>query len=346
MARILFALPRFHTNLWFAARAMKTAGHELQFLVNKLDRGEDYSFVTPQALGKDTKQSDVTQIVDAFKPDIVFVRNAWSLSRQVAWAARGRAPTLLYNLQPLNQQTSLLRRAELFIKILPRHRITPVAGWPQGGSPDPFATYLPWPVAALPAPQPFPKPEGKLHLVCVGKLGLPRKNQPQLIEAMAAAGLDRHYHVTLVGSAPKPDLPGQKAHAARIDAIAKLSWVTLRSGIAYKDMANLYTTADVCVLPSFDEPLGISPVEAMAYGAIPVISSDSGSAGYIRQGENGFVVDMHHPETAADALLRIAEDPELRQTLSAEARRTTETELSEATFLQRLDAILADRLPA
>ncbi|MFW2543228.1 glycosyltransferase family 4 protein [Primorskyibacter sp. 2E107] len=345
MARILFALPRFHTNLWFAVRAMLAAGHELQILANGSGSGEDHSLLTPRVMGRHPAQSDVDAAVDAFQPDLVVVRNAWALSRRAARAARTRnIPALLYNLLPMNAPTSILRRAELAWKGLPRQRITPVPGLPgASGRSDPFGHYLPWPVAALPTPAPLakPGPGAKLHIVCIGKLGLPRKNQPELIDAMEAAGLDAHYHVTLVGSPAKSDDPKQAEHAARIEALSKHDWITLRSGITFADMANVYASADVCVLPSFAEPLGVSPVEAMAYGAIPVISSDSGSAGYLRQGENGFIIDMHQPKTVADALRRIAEAPALRQSLSAAARHKTQTDLSESRFLERLDTILA-----
>ncbi|MFZ7091136.1 glycosyltransferase family 4 protein [Primorskyibacter sp. 2E233] len=283
----------------------------------------------------------VEDAFDSFKPDFVFVRNAWSLSRRAARAARRRGvPALLYNQLPVIQNTSVLRQAELLWKGLPRRRVTPVAGLPPQVGHDPWAMYLPWPVAALPSPDPMPKPKGKLHLVCVGKLGLPRKNQPLLIKAMEAAGLQSLYHLTLIGTAPKEHKPGQYEQAQLMADLSTRDWITMHPNVPFPQMGNIHASADVSILPSFAEPLGTSPIEAMAYGSVPVISSDCGSAGYLTDGQNGFVIDMTRPDSATNALRKLATDDAMRQRMSQAARQTAETELSEARFIERLNALL------
>jgi glycosyltransferase involved in cell wall biosynthesis len=44
-------------------------------------------------------------------------------------------------------------------------------------------------------------------------------------------------------------------------------------------MARLYARHRIRGPPPFGEPLGIAPVEGMAHGTIPSISTDSGRAG-------------------------------------------------------------------
>ena len=67
-------------------------------------------------------------------------------------------------------------------------------------------------------------------------------------------------------------------------------------------MPEVYAAHDICILPSFAEPLGTSPVEAMAYGTVPIISAQCGSAGYLTSGRDGFVFDPDDMTSAAEAL--------------------------------------------
>ncbi|MBV2359305.1 glycosyltransferase family 4 protein [Thalassococcus sp. CAU 1522] len=339
MARLLFTLPRFHTNLWFAVRAMRAAGHDLCFLVNESAKSEDHSHLTPVVMGRHPSRSEVARAIADFAPDLVVVRNAWALSRRAARVARqSDIPCLLYNLLPYLGKTSLLRQAELRWKGLPVQRITPVRGLGPDRPADPFARYLPWPVGRFDAPDPWPREPGKLNVLCVGKLGLARKNQPLLLDAIDKAGLQDRVNVLLVGSTPRKT-SAQASHAAQLADLTTAPWVRMIAGLPFRDMANVYAGADVVVLPSTGEPLGVAPIEGMAYGAIPIISSESGSAGYLTHGENGFVVDIRRPGSLADALRAVLPDAP-RAAISAAARRTAETELGEAAFLDRLHAIL------
>jgi glycosyltransferase involved in cell wall biosynthesis len=104
-------------------------------------------------------------------------------------------------------------------------------------------------------------------------------------------------------------------------------------------MPALYARADICVLPSLGEPLGTAPVEAMAYGAVPVISTGAGSAGYLTEGRDGLRVDVDEPGALATALHQLVNDAPYRARLAAGARATAEGELGAARFLERLEAL-------
>jgi hypothetical protein len=45
---ILFVVPRFHTNLFFATRALVRAGYKVHVFARKSATLEDYSVVTPR----------------------------------------------------------------------------------------------------------------------------------------------------------------------------------------------------------------------------------------------------------------------------------------------------------
>lgn len=85
---------------------------------------------------------------------------------------------------------------------------------------------------------------------------------------------------------------------------------------AFEDMAGLYAAADICVMPSLREGLGISIIEAMATG-VPVIASNTiGVDELVRDGVNGVLVPVGDSSALADAILRLAEDPAMRARLS------------------------------
>lgn len=91
---------------------------------------------------------------------------------------------------------------------------------------------------------------------------------------------------------------------------------------------NFLAAADVCVMPSirtrgFREPWGLVANEAMNQST-PVIASEQVGAvagGLVRHERNGLVVPAGDVPALASALRRLHDDPDLRATLGAHARR-------------------------
>lgn len=81
------------------------------------------------------------------------------------------------------------------------------------------------------------------------------------------------------------------------------------------DLARLYRTALALVTPSREEGFGLPAAEAMAYGT-PVITSAAAALVEIT-GDAALHVDANDPRALADAMLRMANDHELRETLAA-----------------------------
>jgi glycosyltransferase involved in cell wall biosynthesis len=77
--------------------------------------------------------------------------------------------------------------------------------------------------------------------------------------------------------------------------------------------------ADVVVVPSRREPLGLAAIEALACGTPVVASAVGGLRDVIRDGENGILVPPDDPAAVASALVRLS-DPDLRASLSAGSR--------------------------
>lgn len=76
---------------------------------------------------------------------------------------------------------------------------------------------------------------------------------------------------------------------------------------------------DVFVMPSFTEGTPNSVIEAMAHG-LPVVASDVGGIPDVLDADSGIAVPPGDPAALADALLRLARDPELRARMGKAAR--------------------------
>jgi glycosyltransferase involved in cell wall biosynthesis len=89
-----------------------------------------------------------------------------------------------------------------------------------------------------------------------------------------------------------------------------------RGPVPPEEVARWMQAADVVVVPSRREPLGLAAIEALACGTPVVAAAVGGLKEVIRDGENGLLVPPEDPEALAGALTRLA-DPRLRKRLAA-----------------------------
>lgn len=338
MARLLFTLPRFHTNMWFAVRRLLADGHEVRLLVCMASGGEDHSMVEPVIMGKSPAYEEVEKEVTDFRPDLVIIRNAWAISRRASRAARRQGiPRILYNQVPDDVLTGFGRRVLLRYKGLPVERFTPVRGQDRSKPRDPYARFMPLPVDVLPH-QVLPREDDRLKVLLVGKLGAERKNQHVLIQKIEEMNAQDRISLTLAGTVPGPD----NAHYATIQDMARRPWIKLAGSVPFLEMGTLHASHDVCILPSFDELRGTSPLEAMAYGAVPMISDQCGSAGDLTHGDDGVVFDPLHMEQAVEWLLKLDADRAELDRMKQAAHATWRRDLSEEAFSRNIRALLDD----
>lgn len=342
---VLFVLPDFHTNVHVATRALVEAGMRVSVFTPHPGRPETHDFVVPQVFAGVPDRQELAQALDRARPDLMLVRNSGDLSRPIYGMARRRGIRVIgYDQKPLTQLRSVKDHLRLMLLGRPRWRVTPVRGLDRAAPQDRCAIYLPWPVRADPSALPRPPKTAALRVLCVAKLAQPRKNQPRLIEALRAAGQAGRVHLTLVGSRTLKASHADPAQLAWLEReAASHDWITLLSDVPFRRMPQIYAAHDVCVLPSVQEPLGTSPLEAMAYGTVPVISTDAGSAGVLTEGQDGLRVDMSDPGDLPAVMQRLLDDRALVRRLSAGARATAGTDLSPEIFVARMRGLLASR---
>jgi glycosyltransferase involved in cell wall biosynthesis len=108
---------------------------------------------------------------------------------------------------------------------------------------------------------------------------------------------------------------------AAASAAAGVRLETVTGGVPEDELARRYVDADVFALLSRHEPWGVVVNEAAASG-LPLVLSDAVGAArdLLRDGENGFLVPVDDSVVAADALRRLASDPDLRRRMGERSR--------------------------
>lgn len=87
------------------------------------------------------------------------------------------------------------------------------------------------------------------------------------------------------------------------------------------ELAQLYSKANVVIVPSWYESFPAPPLEAMACGT-PVVTTKYGTEDYAFHGKNCLVVPPKDPKALADAVLRLLEDEDLREKFKKEGPKT------------------------
>ncbi|TFW21156.1 glycosyltransferase family 1 protein [Massilia arenosa] len=115
-----------------------------------------------------------------------------------------------------------------------------------------------------------------------------------------------------------------------------LGWV--RADAKQKELAE----ASIFVLPSYNEGLPMSVLEAMANG-LPIVSTPVGGIPEaVSDGVEGFLVQPGDVRALADRLALLANDPALAHRMGAAARRKVEAAYSTDAVVPRLEKIYKD----
>jgi glycosyltransferase involved in cell wall biosynthesis len=129
----------------------------------------------------------------------------------------------------------------------------------------------------------------------------------------------------LLAGTPDPANP-MSIPAQDIEAWSKRPNVTHLGFV--EDICALWGSAHIAVLPSHREGLPLSLLEAAACGR-PLVATDvPGCRDIARPGINAFLVPLDDAEALADAIERLAADPELRQKFGRASRCLVEQNFS------------------
>jgi glycosyltransferase involved in cell wall biosynthesis len=171
-----------------------------------------------------------------------------------------------------------------------------------------------------------PANTGDLTIVCVARID-PIKNHRVLLRALRIArDKGRTMRLLCVGG-PVPhaaSLPDElRALADELGIAGQIEWVG-----EVPDPRPWLGRADVAVLPSHKEAMGLVLAEAGAAGLPLVGSRVGGIPEVVRDGTSGITFAPDDPEQLAQALLSLQENPALRAKLADGAQRMAEEDFN------------------
>ena len=200
-------------------------------------------------------------------------------------------------------------------------------------------------------PEPFTRgasSEGPV-LLSVGRLSRAEgyKGQDRVI-ALLPELARRHPGVRYVVAGDGDARPDLEAHA-RAHGVANR--VRFAGAVPAAELARLYATADVFVLPTTSSPspggerfegFGIVYLEAAAHGCPVVAGRAGGSPEAVADGETGLVVDAAAPGALLEALDRLCADPALRRRMGEAGRERVAREFTWDHAAERLARVLEE----
>lgn len=158
-----------------------------------------------------------------------------------------------------------------------------------------------------------PRRQGSRILVVTRMLE--RKGVQYVLESLAQSPVEPEVHIVGDG----PFLPELRRQAEALRSPAKFwGWLDNRS----PQLRELYESAGIFVFPSENENFPVVLLEAMAAGLAIITTAGTGCAEVV--GDAGLLVPVRDPGAISQALKRLVNDPELRQSLGAAARRRIE----------------------
>jgi glycosyltransferase involved in cell wall biosynthesis len=99
-----------------------------------------------------------------------------------------------------------------------------------------------------------------------------------------------------------------------------------------KEPFHTLAASNISCFPSRHEPFGNSGIEAWRLG-LPLVSARSqGPSWYVKDGENGLLVDIDDVDGFATAIQRLRDDPQLCKTLIAGGHKALDTVFSKETM--------------
>ena len=152
-------------------------------------------------------------------------------------------------------------------------------------------------------------------LVFLGRLGA-RKGVNDLIDAMVRVTQELDQARLLLGGDGDLDAIEFRARSVGVEsAVATLGWV------AGANKQSLLETSTVFVLPSYNEGLPMSLLEAMGNGMPVVTTPVGGIPEAVTDGLEGFLVEPGDTGALADRLIRLLRDADLREAMGAAGAR-------------------------
>ena len=159
---------------------------------------------------------------------------------------------------------------------------------------------------------------GEIVLLTVARL-IKRKGIDDLIRAVPAiVKAHKNIKLRIIGEGNMEN--ELKALAQKLE-VAK--YIEFLGYVPHDEIATYYSSSDIFVLPSKNEGMSNTVLEAMASG-LPIITTDTGGTRELMD-DNGIIIPSEEPDAIANAVLRVIKDPKIRENMGARSREIAES---------------------
>ncbi len=163
---------------------------------------------------------------------------------------------------------------------------------------------------------------GEKVALYVGRIE-PLKGVEFLIRIAACVDGDVPFRLMIVGGDPATE-PEPRRLAEMAVRLGLDDVVEFVGRVPRYTLADYFSAADVCVVPSYYESFGLVALEAMACGSPVVATRVGGLPWVVKHGRNGYLLPWRCPERFADTLSMIFFNRRLRDSLSRAALETAD----------------------
>jgi len=175
----------------------------------------------------------------------------------------------------------------------------------------------------------FGLPEGIPVICCVGRL-IHIKGQDVLLRAFAQ--LDSRYSNAVLLLVGEGKLRKKLERLARnLGVESRVVFTGWRS-----DACALIAASDILVLPSREEPLGLTLLEGMSVGTPVIGCRTGGMVEIVESGKNGLLVESGDSDGLASAMEQLLSDRELKERLVSAGYTTVREKFDPASFVEQV----------
>jgi glycosyltransferase involved in cell wall biosynthesis len=155
------------------------------------------------------------------------------------------------------------------------------------------------------------------RLVTTASADVAMKGLRFLLEAIAKLRTERHIELTIIGT-PNPE----SAASRTMTELGLDDVVSFVSGVPDERIVELYSEAELAVVPSLYEGFSLPAIEAMASG-IPLVATTGGALPEVAgsHGETCFLAEPGDSESLAAVIGAALDDPDQRARVGAAGRR-------------------------
>lgn len=150
-----------------------------------------------------------------------------------------------------------------------------------------------------------------------------------LIEGLEARNIHYHLHIAGIGNYfdKLTEIIEQKELGKN---------VTLHGFIPRKEMTDFWKRMDAFINLSDYEGVGLSMLEAMSYGAVPIVTDVAGAREFITDGDNGFICRLRDVQSFIERIEYISNNRRVLENMGLKSRAIVKSKCSKEDYIKYL----------